>query len=48
VNRGDLEAWRDQTSVSFSLRMFPGDHFFLNTTQAPLLGALSQELHAYG
>lgn len=48
VRRGDLEAWRDQTSVFFSLRMFPGDHFFLNTTQAPLLGALSQELRADG
>jgi len=47
VRRDDLEAWRDQTSVSFSLRMFPGDHFFLNTTQAPLLGALSQELRRY-
>jgi medium-chain acyl-[acyl-carrier-protein] hydrolase len=48
VNRGDLEAWREQTSISFSLRMFPGDHFFLNTTQASLLGALSQELRGYG
>jgi len=48
VSRSDLEAWRDQTSVSFSLRMFPGDHFFLNTTQPPLLGALSQELRGYG
>jgi medium-chain acyl-[acyl-carrier-protein] hydrolase len=28
INRGDLEGWRDQTSVSFLLRMFPGDHFF--------------------
>ena len=45
MSRGDLEAWRDQTSVSFSLRMFPGDHFFLNTTQPLLLQALSQELH---
>jgi medium-chain acyl-[acyl-carrier-protein] hydrolase len=44
VSRGDLEAWRDQTSVSFSLRMFPGDHFFLNTTQPVLLRVLSQEL----
>jgi len=44
VSRGDLEAWRDQTSVSFSLRMFPGDHFFLNTTQPLLLHELSQEL----
>ena len=44
VSHGDLEAWRDQTSVSFSLRMFPGDHFFLNTTQPLLLQVLSQEL----
>ena len=44
VKHGDLEAWRDQTSVSFSIRMFPGDHFFLKTTQPLLLRALSQEL----
>jgi medium-chain acyl-[acyl-carrier-protein] hydrolase len=44
VNRGDLEAWRDQTSGPFSLRMFTGDHFFLNTTQPRLLQVLSQEL----
>ncbi|HVB29716.1 MAG TPA: alpha/beta fold hydrolase [Terriglobia bacterium] len=48
VSRGDLEAWRDQTSVSFSLRMFPGDHFFLNTIQPLLLQALSQELRGDG
>jgi len=48
VSRGDLEAWRDQTSDSFSLRMFPGDHFFLNTTQALLLQVLSQELRGDG
>ena len=48
VSRSDLEAWRDQTSVSFSLRMFPGDHFFLNTTQPVLLRVLSQELRGYG
>jgi medium-chain acyl-[acyl-carrier-protein] hydrolase len=48
VSRGDLEAWRDQTSVSFSLRMFPGDHFFLNTTQPLLLQVLSQELRGDG
>jgi len=48
VSRGDLEAWREQTSVSFSLRMFPGDHFFLNTTQPVLLRVLSQELRGAG
>ena len=44
VNHDDLEAWRDQTTVSFSIRMFPGDHFFLKSTQPLLLRALSQEL----
>ena len=44
VSHRDLEAWRDQTTVSFSIRMFPGDHFFLKTTQPQLLRALSQEL----
>jgi medium-chain acyl-[acyl-carrier-protein] hydrolase len=44
VSRGDLEAWRGQTSVSFSLRMFHGNHFFLSATQPLLLQALSQEL----
>ena len=38
----DLEAWRVQTSVSFSRRMFPGDHFFLK--QPLLLQGLSEEL----
>jgi medium-chain acyl-[acyl-carrier-protein] hydrolase len=48
VSRGDIEAWRDQTSSSFSLRMFDGDHFFLNTTQPLLLQALSQKLRGDG
>jgi medium-chain acyl-[acyl-carrier-protein] hydrolase len=48
VSRGDLEAWRDQTSDTFSLRMFPGDHFFWNTTQPLLLQVLSQELRGDG
>ena len=48
VSRGDLEAWRDQTSDSFSLRMFPGDHFFLHSTQPVLLRVLCQELRGGG
>lgn len=44
VTRDDLEAWRDQTSGPFSLQMFPGDHFYLNSTQPLLLQALAQEL----
>jgi medium-chain acyl-[acyl-carrier-protein] hydrolase len=44
VNHDDLEAWRDQTTASFSIRMFPGDHFFLKTNQPLLLRTLSHEL----
>jgi surfactin synthase thioesterase subunit len=42
VNERDLEAWRGQTNGSFSLRMLPGDHFFLK--QPVLLRVLSEEL----
>jgi medium-chain acyl-[acyl-carrier-protein] hydrolase len=45
VSQSNLEAWREQTNVSFSLQMFPGDHFFLNSTQPLLLRVLSQELY---
>jgi medium-chain acyl-[acyl-carrier-protein] hydrolase len=45
VNRDDLHAWREQSYAPFSLRMFPGGHFFLNTAQPLLLQVLSQELH---
>jgi len=44
ISASDLEAWRDQTTAAFSLRMLPGDHFFLNTHQPLLLRILSQEL----
>jgi medium-chain acyl-[acyl-carrier-protein] hydrolase len=44
VSHRDLEAWRDQTLASFSIRMFPGDHFYLKKTETLLLQALSREL----
>ena len=44
VTREDLNAWREQTTSSFSLRLLPGDHFFLNRSSTILLGFLSQEL----
>jgi medium-chain acyl-[acyl-carrier-protein] hydrolase len=44
VSRSDLEAWRAQTNAFFSLRMLPGNHFFLNTAKPLLLRVLSQDL----
>lgn len=32
----DLQGWDAHTAVSFSLRMFPGDHFFLHGNRAAL------------
>jgi surfactin synthase thioesterase subunit len=44
VSYDELKAWREQTRTLFSLRMFPGDHFFLNTARPLLLQAIVQEL----
>lgn len=45
VTRQHLEAWQVHTTSSFSLRMFPGDHFFLHSYEATLLQIISRELH---
>lgn len=47
VNADELAAWRYQTCRTFSQHMFPGDHFFLHSSQAMVLQALSQDLAAY-
>jgi surfactin synthase thioesterase subunit len=44
VNREHLAAWRKHTRSSFTLRLFPGNHFFLQSARSPLLQAISQEL----
>lgn len=42
----DLEAWREQTSANFSMQMFQGDHFFINSNQSTVLQFLNRELNA--
>jgi medium-chain acyl-[acyl-carrier-protein] hydrolase len=44
VNREQLAAWREQTTEHFSLRLLPGDHFFLRTNPRHLLETLAQAL----
>jgi medium-chain acyl-[acyl-carrier-protein] hydrolase len=44
TGREQLEAWREHTSAHFSLRMLPGDHFFLNSLRPILLDVLAKEL----
>lgn len=40
----ELQAWQEQTKASFSLHMFPGDHFFLHSAQSLLLEKLAKYL----
>lgn len=42
-----LAAWRDQTRGNFKLRMFPGDHFFVQSERVSVLQVLSEELKGY-
>lgn len=44
VTREGLEGWREQTSAAFTLRMLPGDHFFLHSAQAGLLAIVARQL----
>lgn len=39
-----IQAWREQTNGRFSARMFPGDHFFLHTSERQLINVVVQEL----
>lgn len=44
ITKEDLDLWRTQTTNSFSLEMFPGDHFFINNARSNFLSILSQKL----
>jgi len=44
VRREDLAAWCKHTTASCSLKMFAGDHFFLQTAKGLLLQTIRQEL----
>ena len=44
LRREDLAAWRDQTRSSFTLRMFPGNHFFMQSARTLLMRAVCQGL----
>jgi medium-chain acyl-[acyl-carrier-protein] hydrolase len=39
-----LLSWKEQTGSEFALHMLPGDHFFIRSSGAQLLGLLASEL----
>jgi medium-chain acyl-[acyl-carrier-protein] hydrolase len=44
VDHRHLEGWREHTNAACSVRMMPGDHFFLRESQATLLRLVGREL----
>lgn len=44
VDHDDLLAWREYTTNSFAVQMFPGDHFFLRSVEKDILRILSASL----
>jgi medium-chain acyl-[acyl-carrier-protein] hydrolase len=44
ILREHLQAWQEQTTAGFGLRLFAGGHFFLNESRAEALAALAAEL----
>jgi surfactin synthase thioesterase subunit len=44
VTRDELAAWRAQTTGSFSLRLFPGGHFFPQTAEALVRQAVADDV----
>jgi medium-chain acyl-[acyl-carrier-protein] hydrolase len=45
VNIEELEAWKEQTTTSFELEMFAGDHFFLHQDKHLLLQSIARKLN---
>jgi medium-chain acyl-[acyl-carrier-protein] hydrolase len=41
----EISQWRAMTLNHFHMRMFPGDHFFLNTQRQALLQVIVEDLH---
>lgn len=44
TGREQLEGWREQTTATYTLRMFSGDHFFIHEAQPQILQIISQQL----
>lgn len=47
ISREELKGWGEHTNGRFTLRMLPGDHFFLNADRPLLLDAIARDLYQY-
>jgi medium-chain acyl-[acyl-carrier-protein] hydrolase len=44
VTQEQLFAWREQTKARFDLKMFPGDHFFVQSSKLTIAQAMKEDL----
>ena len=44
IPQSTIEEWKGHTRNSFILRMYPGNHFYLNTARDRLISAVAQDL----
>lgn len=44
TTKAELRAWSAETTGAFALRMFAGEHFFINTHRAEVIAALRADL----
>jgi surfactin synthase thioesterase subunit len=44
VKNSDLPAWQSETLASFSIRMFPGDHYFIRACRTSVVAAVAERL----
>lgn len=47
TTREELEGWREQTSAACTVRMSPGNHFFLHAQQNQLIRIIEQQLRLF-
>ncbi|AAK78998.1 MULTISPECIES: thioesterase II family protein [Clostridium] len=47
ISKKDMEALALQTKNQFKLRMFDGDHFFINTCRSKVLKSIIEDLNEY-
>lgn len=47
TTREQLDGWGEQTTGAFTVRMFPGDHFFIQSARMQVLETLRRELTPY-
>nr|ACH88364.1 predicted thioesterase [Karenia brevis] len=48
ISRNALVAWRENTRGAFALRMFPGDHFFIHSSESEVAQAIQTDLAYLG